>query len=40
MPVYEYKCENCGELFEQTETFAEHDAWRLTFGSGYANQRC
>ena len=26
MPVYEYKCENCGELFEQTETLAEHEA--------------
>jgi putative FmdB family regulatory protein len=24
MPVYEYRCEECGERFEQTETLAEH----------------
>jgi putative FmdB family regulatory protein len=26
MPVYEYRCDECGELFEQTETLAEHEA--------------
>ncbi len=26
MPVYEYRCDACGELFEKTETFAEHQA--------------
>lgn len=26
MPTYEYRCENCGELFEQRESIAEHEA--------------
>jgi putative FmdB family regulatory protein len=24
MPTYEYRCEDCGETFEQRETIAEH----------------
>lgn len=26
MPVYEYRCQGCGEQFERTETLAEHEA--------------
>jgi putative FmdB family regulatory protein len=26
MPTYEYRCETCGETFEQRETIAEHEA--------------
>ena len=26
MPTYEYRCEHCGETFEQRETVAEHEA--------------
>jgi putative FmdB family regulatory protein len=26
MPTYEYRCENCGETFEQRESIAEHEA--------------
>lgn len=25
MPVYEYVCKKCGELFERVETVSEHD---------------
>ena len=25
MPRYEYRCEQCGETFEQRETIAEHE---------------
>ena len=25
MPTYEYRCEQCGETFEQRETIAEHE---------------
>jgi putative FmdB family regulatory protein len=24
MPTYRYRCEDCGETFERTETIAEH----------------
>jgi len=24
MPTYEYRCESCGETFEQSESIAEH----------------
>lgn len=26
MPTYEYRCESCGEIFEQRESIAEHEA--------------
>ena len=26
MPTYEYRCEKCGEMFEQRESIAEHEA--------------
>jgi putative FmdB family regulatory protein len=26
MPTYEYRCGNCGEVFEQRESIAEHEA--------------
>lgn len=26
MPTYRYRCEDCGETFERTETIAEHQA--------------
>ena len=26
MPTYEYRCEECGEMFEQRESIAEHEA--------------
>jgi putative FmdB family regulatory protein len=26
MPTYEYRCEQCGETFEQRETIAEHES--------------
>ena len=25
MPTYEYRCESCGETFEERESIAEHD---------------
>lgn len=25
MPVYEYRCEKCGHLFERTESMAQHE---------------
>lgn len=25
MPTYQYKCGECGKLFERTETIAEHE---------------
>ena len=25
MPTYQYRCEQCGETFEQRETVAEHE---------------
>jgi putative FmdB family regulatory protein len=25
MPTYEYRCEQCGETFEQRESIAEHE---------------
>lgn len=28
MPTYEYRCETCGETFEQQESLAEHEAAR------------
>jgi len=28
MPTYEYRCNDCGETFEQRETIAEHGAAR------------
>lgn len=30
MPTYEYRCESCGELFEQRESVAEHEAGKPT----------
>ena len=30
MPVYEYRCDECGERFEQTETLAEHETGKPT----------
>jgi putative FmdB family regulatory protein len=26
VPTYQYRCEDCQETFERTETMAEHDA--------------
>jgi putative FmdB family regulatory protein len=26
MPTYEYRCDKCGEIFEQRESIAEHEA--------------
>jgi putative FmdB family regulatory protein len=26
MPTYEYRCKTCGEIFEQRESIAEHEA--------------
>ena len=26
MPTYEYRCGSCGEIFEQRESIAEHEA--------------
>jgi putative FmdB family regulatory protein len=26
MPTYDYRCENCGEIFEQRESIADHEA--------------
>jgi putative FmdB family regulatory protein len=26
MPTYEYRCQRCGETFEQRESVAEHEA--------------
>ncbi|WP_414675446.1 FmdB family zinc ribbon protein [Methylocaldum sp.] len=25
MPIYEYRCQQCGERFEQRESLAEHE---------------
>jgi putative FmdB family regulatory protein len=30
MPTYEYRCEGCGENFEERESIAEHEATKPT----------
>jgi putative FmdB family regulatory protein len=29
MPTYQYRCKECGKMFERTETISEHEAVKL-----------